>query len=61
MPKNEIESCEDMTTQMVGSYIKNVSWKAARTIFEVRSNMVKIDSNFGKLNSKSEYRVAMNT
>jgi len=26
-------------------YINNVSWKAARTIFDVRSNMVKIDSN----------------
>ena len=33
-------------------YIKNVSWKAARTIFEVRSNMVKIDSNFGKSESQ---------
>ena len=33
-------------------YIKNVSWEASRTIFEVRSNMVKIDSNFGKSESQ---------
>ena len=33
-------------------YIKNVSWEAARTIFEIRSNMVKIDSNFGKHDSQ---------
>jgi len=33
-------------------YIKNVLWKAARTTFEVGSNMVKIDSNFGKSESQ---------
>jgi len=33
-------------------YIKNVSSEAARTIFEVRSNMVKIDSNYGKPESQ---------
>jgi len=35
--------------------IKNLSWKAARTIFKVRSNMIKIDSNFAK--SESQWHI----
>jgi len=33
-------------------YFTQYTWETARTVFEVRTNMVKLDSNFGHRESK---------
>ena len=33
-------------------YISQLDWKSARTVFEIRTNMVKVDCNYGKQENK---------